>query len=75
LEKGFFTTLENTDRLIQEGEQTLDANGEASYQVKAFGAREMNSLIKSELFKIYAFKKREKVFIKLVVYRISAQKP
>jgi hypothetical protein len=55
--RDFFTDLENTDRLIQEGEQTLDANGEASYQVQAFGAREMNSLIKSELFKVYAFKK------------------
>lgn len=55
--RDFFTSLENTDRLIQEGEQTLDANGEANYQVQAFGAREMNSLIKSELFKVYAFKK------------------
>lgn len=55
--RDFFTSLENTDRLIQEGEQTLDANGEANYQVQAFGAREMNSLIKSELFKVFAFKK------------------
>ncbi len=51
------TLLENTDRLIQEGEVTLDANGTANYSVKAKGARQMNHIIKSELFKIYAFKK------------------
>lgn len=60
--RDFFTTLENTDRLIQEGEQTLDANGDANYQVHAFGAREMNTLIKSELFKVYAFKKTAEGF-------------
>jgi hypothetical protein len=51
------TLLENTDRLMQEGEVLLGENGIAKYHVKAKGAREMNSLIKSELFKIYAFKK------------------
>ncbi|MGD0340471.1 MAG: hypothetical protein ABSA76_02010 [Bacteroidales bacterium] len=49
--------LENTDRLIQEGEVLLGANGNAKYLVKARGARIANSLIKSELFKIYTFKK------------------
>ena len=51
------TLMENTDRLIQEGEVKLDENGAAQYAVKAKGAREMETLIKSELFKIYAFKK------------------
>jgi len=52
------TLLENTDRLIQEGEVLLDQNGQGNYQVTAKGARDMNLLLKSELFKIYAFKKR-----------------
>jgi hypothetical protein len=51
------TLLENTDRLIQEGEVLLDGNGRGSYHVKAKGAREPDTIIKSELFKIYAFKK------------------
>ncbi len=60
--RDFFTSLENTDRLIQEGERTLDEKGSANYQVNAFGAREMNVLIKSELFKVYAFKKTAEGF-------------
>jgi len=52
------TLLENTDRLIQEGEVLLDQNGQGKYSVTAKGARDMNLLLKSELFKIYAFKKR-----------------
>lgn len=51
------TLIENTDRLIQDGEVTLDDNGKAGYTVRARGARDTNSVIKSELFKIYAFKK------------------
>jgi hypothetical protein len=51
------TLIENTDRLIQDGEVILDENGKANYQVNAKGARDSNSIIKSELFKIYAFKK------------------
>lgn len=51
------TLIENTDRLIQEGEVTLDENGKAAYAVRAKGARDTNSVIKSELFRIYAFKK------------------
>jgi hypothetical protein len=50
-------TEENTDRLIQEGETVLDKNGNASYHVHSRGARDTNSITKSELFKIYAFKK------------------
>lgn len=51
------TLLKNTERLIQEGEVTLDKNGRARYNVKATGARDMSQLIKSELFRIYAFRK------------------
>jgi len=51
------TLMENTDRLMQEGEVQLDDNGNAQYTVKAKGARNMNTLLKSELFTIYAFKK------------------
>ena len=49
------TLIENTDRLIQDGEVVLDENGSASYSVRAKGARDTNSVIKSELRKIYAF--------------------
>ncbi len=56
------TKIENTDRLIQEGEVKLDGSGAAKYLVAAKGAREMNTLIKSELFKIYAFRKTEDGF-------------
>jgi hypothetical protein len=51
------TLIENTDRLIQDGEQILDENGKAYYYVNAKGARDSNTIIKSELFKIYALKK------------------
>lgn len=54
-EKG--TIEENTDRLIQEGETGLDNEGRSDYHVVAKGARNMNELFKSELFKIYAFRK------------------
>jgi alpha-galactosidase len=49
--------MENTDRLMQEGEVVLDGEGKGSYSVKAMGARNMNTLLKSGLFKVYAFKK------------------
>ena len=55
--RDFGTRIENTDRLMQEGEVVLDANGHANYSVTAKGARNMSGLIKSELFKIFAFKK------------------
>lgn len=55
--RDYETSIENSDRLIQEGEQVLDKNGSAKYAVKAMGAREMNILLKSELFKVYAFRK------------------
>ena len=49
--------LESTERMIQEGEVTLDENGAGSYSVKAKFVRDARSIIKSELFKVYAFKK------------------
>lgn len=55
--RDFNIQLENTDRLIQEGELVLGEDGNANYTVTAHGAREMNSLLKSELFRVYAFKK------------------
>ena len=51
------TLIENTDRLIQDAEVLLDDNGKANYSTRAKGARDTNSVIKSELFKIYAFQK------------------
>ena len=48
--------IENTDRLLQDGEVLLDDKGKADYHVRAKGARDSNSVIKSELFKVYAFK-------------------
>ncbi|KAA9041206.1 hypothetical protein FW778_04000 [Ginsengibacter hankyongi] len=53
----FGTRIENTDRLMQEGEVVLDENGHANYSVMAKGARNMSELLTSDLFKIYAFKK------------------
>lgn len=55
--RDFNIAIENTDRLIQEGEVTLDEAGSATYSVTAKGAREMQTLLKSELFRVYAFKK------------------
>jgi hypothetical protein len=49
--------IENTERLIQEGEITLDATGGGNYTTKARHSRDMKILLKSELFKVYAFKK------------------
>lgn len=55
--RDFETKIENADRLIQDGEVILDENGHASYMVKAKGAREMKTLLRSELFRVYAFRK------------------
>ena len=49
--------LENTERMIQEGEITLDENGAGTYSVKSRFVRDARSILKSELFKVYAFKK------------------
>ncbi|MBI1343317.1 MAG: hypothetical protein GC171_10335 [Terrimonas sp.] len=60
--RDFNTRLENTDRLIQEGEVTLNEKGEAAYSTQAKGARNMSILLKSELFKIVTFKKTAEGF-------------
>ncbi len=51
------TKLENTDRLIEEGEVKLDDNGSAFFSDTARHARDMKSLLKSDLLRIYAFKR------------------
>jgi hypothetical protein len=49
--------IENTERIIQEGEMQLDENGKANYTVAAKHVRNKTLLLKSELLKVYAFKK------------------
>jgi hypothetical protein len=49
--------IENTERIIQEGEILLDENGKANYAVAAKHVRNKTLLLKSELLKVYAFKK------------------
>ncbi len=49
--------LENCDCLMQENEVTLDGNGKGHEVVVAKNARNMKNLLKSELFRVYAFKK------------------
>jgi hypothetical protein len=49
--------IENTERIIQEGEMLLDENGKASYTVAAKHVRNKTLLLKSELLKVYVFKK------------------
>lgn len=49
--------IDNTARLVQEGEIQLDDNGKGSFTSIAKHARFMSSLLKSELFSVYAFKK------------------
>jgi hypothetical protein len=56
-DKRYKVPIENTERLIQEGEVLLDESGSATYAVKARHARDMKALLKSELYKVYAFKK------------------
>jgi hypothetical protein len=48
--------LEDCDRLIVEGEATLDENGAATYTAHARNARSDEQLIKSDLLRAYAFK-------------------
>ena len=56
-DKRYKVPLKNTERMIQEGEILLDENGSGSYAVKANFVRDFRSILKSELFKVYAFKK------------------
>ena len=56
-ERRYKVPVEATERMIQEGEITLNDNGTGTYSVKAKGVRDFRSILKSELFKVYAFKK------------------
>jgi len=56
-DKRYKVPVENTERMIQEGEIVLDENGSGTYEVKAKHVRDLKSLFKSELFRVYAFKK------------------
>lgn len=50
--------IDNTARLIQEGELQLDENGKGSFTTTAKHVRRLpRALLKSELFSVYAFKK------------------
>jgi len=59
-EKRGNVSIENTERLIQEGEVVLDDNGFAEYTTLSRHARDIKLLIKSDLFKVLAFKKVSK---------------
>ncbi len=61
-DKKYKVPIENTERMIQEGEIVLDENGAGNYSVKAKFVRDFRSILKSELFKVYAFKKAESGF-------------
>jgi len=50
--------LEDCERLIVEGEVTLDANGAASYTAQARGARAPAQAVKSELLRAFAFQRK-----------------
>ena len=56
-EKRGNVSIENTERLIQEGEVALDDKGFAEYSTLSKHARDMKLLIKSDLFKVLVFKK------------------
>jgi hypothetical protein len=56
-EKRYKVPIEDTERMIQEGELTLNDNVTGTYSVKAKNVRDARSILKSELFKVYAFKK------------------
>ncbi|WP_338877341.1 hypothetical protein WBJ53_33240 (plasmid) [Spirosoma sp. SC4-14] len=49
--------LENTERIMQEGEVVLDATGGGTYTTTAKHVRDKKQLLRSELFRVYAFKK------------------
>ena len=56
-ERRYSVPIEHTERLVKDSEIVLDENGRAQITVKAKGARDMKSLLKNELFNVYAFKK------------------
>jgi hypothetical protein len=50
-------TIDGSQRMIIETESVLDASGNASLSIKAKNIRFPDRLLKSDLFKVYAFKK------------------
>lgn len=71
-------TIENSERLITEGEVTLDANGNGNFTDTAKHVRDPKSIIKSELFKVYVFKKTAEGFyepksLQDITSQVSAQ--
>lgn len=56
-DKKYKVAIENTERMMLEGEILLDETGKGTYSAKAKYVRDARSILKSELFKVYAFKK------------------
>lgn len=56
-DKKYKVPVENTERMILEGEIVLDENGAGAYSAKAKYVRDTKAILKSELFKVYAFRK------------------
>jgi len=56
-DKKYKVPVENTERMILEAEVRLGDNGDGSYSAKAKYVRDAKAILKSELFKVYAFKK------------------
>jgi hypothetical protein len=57
--------IEDTERIITEGEITLDNNGEGKFTAIAKHVRDPKSIIRSEIFKAFAFKKTSDGFYDL----------
>ncbi len=55
-------TMDGSQRMIVENEVTLDQSGNAEFTAKARFVRFPDRLLKSELFKVYAFKKTSEGF-------------
>lgn len=56
-DKKYKVAIENTERMMLEGEILLDESGKGTYSAKAKYVRDAKSILKSELFKVYAFRK------------------
>ena len=61
-DKKYKVPVENTERMILEGEIVLDENGAGTYSAKAKYVRDAKAILKSELFKVYAFRKTSSGF-------------
>ena len=61
-DKKYKVPIENTERMILESEIVLDENGAGTYSAKAKYVRDVKAILKSELFKVYAFRKTSSGF-------------